>query len=78
MRLIDADSLLAKLHNTTFGEDARPTVYRAITEEETVDAVPWNFLERYADFFCAGVSFPQFVKEAKLFYEGIYREEIER
>lgn len=40
MRLIDADSLLAKLHNTTFEEDARPAVYRAITEEKAVDAVP--------------------------------------
>lgn len=34
----------------------------------TVDAVPWEFLERYAEWFCATVSFPEFIREAKQFY----------
>lgn len=34
----------------------------------TVDAVPWEFLERYAEWFCAMVSFPEFIREAKQFY----------
>lgn len=36
----------------------------------TVDAVPWEFLERYADWFCASVSFPEFIREAKAFYRS--------
>lgn len=32
------------------------------------DVVPWAFLERYADYFCAVVSMPEFVREAKQFY----------
>ena len=34
------------------------------------DVVPWAWLERYAYYFCAGVSMPEFVKEAKMFYES--------
>lgn len=34
------------------------------------DVVPWEWLKRYADYFCAGVSMPEFVREAKMFYEG--------
>ena len=31
------------------------------------DAVPWEQLERYAEWFCAQVSYPEFVREAKAF-----------
>ena len=34
------------------------------------DVVPWEWLKLYADYFCAGVSIPEFVGEAKMFYEG--------
>lgn len=33
-----------------------------------MDIVPWAFLERYADWFCAIVPYPEFVREAKMFY----------
>lgn len=32
------------------------------------DVVPWSFLERYADWFCALVQYPEFIREAKQFY----------
>ena len=38
------------------------------SELEPVDVVPWSFLERYADWFCAMGSFPEFIFEAKRFY----------
>lgn len=31
------------------------------------DVVSWAYLERYAEWFCADVSFPEFVREAKAF-----------
>ena len=31
------------------------------------DVVSWVYLERYAEWFCADVSFPEFVREAKAF-----------
>ena len=34
------------------------------------DVVPWEWLELYADYFWAGVSMPEFVREAKMFYES--------
>lgn len=34
------------------------------------DVVPWEWLERYADWFCANVSYPEFIGEAKRFYEA--------
>ena len=34
------------------------------------DVVPWEWLERYADYFYAGVSMPEFIREAKMFYES--------
>lgn len=39
-------------------------------EQPTVDAVPWEFLERYAYWFCNPVSFPQFIQDAKAFYRS--------
>ena len=41
-----------------------------LDEVPAADVVPWEWLERYADYFCAGVSMPEFVREAKMFYEG--------
>lgn len=43
---------------------------RRIEEIPAVDAVPWKFLERYADWFCAAVSMPEFIREAKAFYKS--------
>ena len=34
------------------------------------DVVTWEFLERYAEHFCAIVSPEEFVREAKGFWEG--------
>ena len=39
-----------------------------IADIPAADVVTWSFLERYADFFCAVVSMPEFVREAKAFY----------
>lgn len=41
-----------------------------LDEVPAADVVPWEWLKRYADYFCAGVSMPEFVREAKMFYEG--------
>ena len=41
---------------------------KAIKEVPSADVVPWSFLERYADWFCALVSYPEFIREAKMFY----------
>lgn len=40
------------------------------------DSVPWEFLERYAEWFCALVSYPEFIREAKRFYEDTYKAEL--
>ena len=37
---------------------------------ECEDAVPWERLEKYAEWFCAQVSYPEFVREAKVFCES--------
>jgi len=42
-------------------------------DDAAADAVPWEFLERYADWFCAQVSYPEFIREAKQFYESTTR-----
>lgn len=42
----------------------------AINKIHSADVVPWEWLERYADYFCAGVSMPEFIREAKMFYES--------
>ena len=44
-----------------------------INKVPAADVVPWEFLERYADYFCAVVSMPEFVREAKAFYKDTYR-----
>lgn len=44
-----------------------------LMELQTDDVVPWSFLERYADYFCAVVSMPEFIREAKMFYESTNR-----
>lgn len=36
---------------------------------QPADVVPWSFLERYADWFCALVQYPEFIREAKRFYK---------
>ena len=43
--------------------------YREWLEDlPSADVVPWSFLERYADWFCALVQYPEFIREAKRFY----------
>ena len=45
--------------------------YREWLEDlPSADVVPWSFLERYADWFCALVPYPEFIREAKQFYMG--------
>ena len=34
------------------------------------DVVSWAYLERYAEWFCADVSFPEFIREAKAFLKA--------
>lgn len=57
-----------------FTESGEPTFkgdyIGAIASVPAADVVPWEWLERYADYFCAGVSMPEFVREAKMFYES--------
>ena len=73
MRLIDADTL--EVQHGWFdqgyfcGEIETDVVYyEDIINAPTVDAVPCEFLERYAEWFCALVSYPEFIREAKQFY----------
>lgn len=47
----------------------------AIEAVEPEDVVPWSVLERYADWFCAMVSYPEFIREAKMFYKGVTDEQ---
>lgn len=74
MRLIDADELLI---NTDVYEIVKYSQeYGHIVQvcdivyAPTVDAIPWEKLERYAEHFCADVSYTEFVREAKLFWKG--------
>lgn len=43
---------------------------------QPADVVSWVYLERYAEWFCADVSFPEFVREAKAFLgaSGVFQE----
>lgn len=68
-RYIDANAI--KLEKGFFEKvDNVPKFYEWLGKQPTVDAVPWEFLERYADWFCASVSFPEFIREAKEFYKS--------
>lgn len=58
-RYADIDLITRELNENGFYE---------LEKIPTVDAVPWEFLERYAEWFCATVSFPEFIREAKQFY----------
>lgn len=69
MRYIDADAMLDRIPNLY----ERRAVARWTDEAPDADVVPWEFLERYADWFCAQVSYPEFVREAKGFYENTTR-----
>lgn len=48
-------------------------IREALKKIPNVDVVPWEFLERYASFFCAYVSMPEFIREAKMFYASTQR-----
>lgn len=47
---------------------------KIVADSPAADVVPWEWLERYADLFCALVSYlvsyPEFIREAKRFYEA--------
>ena len=47
----------------------------AIEAVEPEDVVPWLVLERYAEWFCAMVSYPEFIRETKMFYKGVTDEQ---
>lgn len=80
VRLIDANALMETIRahdyllrahfNSTDNGMFTIGIQQAVDEQPTVDAVPWEFLERYADWFCASVSFPEFIREAKAFYRS--------
>ena len=80
MKLIDGDyaeSLLLMHENNTraAGKDKEADGLRTAYADiaaccKPIDAVPWDFLERYAVWFCADVSFPEFIREAKSFYKS--------
>lgn len=38
-----------------------------IEDFPAADVVSWAYMERYANWFCADVSFPEFIREAKAF-----------
>lgn len=66
-------SVLREKESTARAEQACVTFMECsmrLKKQPTVDAVPWEFLERYADWFCASVSFPEFIREAKAFYRS--------
>ena len=72
-RYIDADALKPDyiVPSTSTGSVNRQYVSLfQILNAPTVEAVPWEKLERYAEFFCADVPYTEFVREAKLFLEG--------
>jgi len=68
-KLIDADSVRRII--LSHGGDG--AMLREIERLPDGDVVQWEFLERYADWFCADVSMPQFVREAKQFYQDSNR-----
>lgn len=83
MRLIDATKAIESIDEIAFSMSVcistdychgmtamKDAAIHAVERQPTVDAVPWEFLERYADWFCASVSFPEFIKEAKAFYNS--------
>lgn len=45
-------------------------VLDAVEDAPAADVVPWETLMRYANYFCAAVSMPEFVREAKMFYDS--------
>lgn len=69
-KYIDADKL--KAHYAWWGDNSSErTLFDAIIDvQPAADVVPWEWLELYADYFWAGVSMPEFVREAKMFYES--------
>lgn len=44
---------------------------RRIKEIPSAEVVPWKDLMRYASYFCAAVSYTEFVREAKMFFDNI-------
>ena len=67
VRLIDANAAISAFAD--MGQDIDThDVIDLLKEQPTVDAVPWEFLERYADWFFAAVSL--FIQEAKAFYKS--------
>ena len=73
-RYIDADALLNNtdgLEHVKYSQEYGHVVLVCdIIYAPTTEVVPWAFLERYAEFFCADVPYTEFVREAKLFWEG--------
>lgn len=64
MRPIDGD----KITHNVIKKCSRDLLEIYINALPTLDVVPWEFLERYADHFCAMVPYPEFIREAKLMY----------
>lgn len=54
--------------------ECSPKVFAYLSDQinaiPAADVVPWETLMRYANYFCALVSMPEFVREAKMFYDS--------
>ena len=81
-KYIDGDNLMMSLADwwySSFGQEetkeaeAIRKVMNAVEESikvmPTAPVIPYENLRRYADWFCAQVSYPEFVREAIQFYE---------
>ena len=66
---IDRHALLDAL--IRFGDELDAGKLReVISYFPAAEVVPWEKLRRYADYFCAYVSYPEFIREAKMFYDS--------
>ncbi len=78
MKLIDADEFVEWLMSDAITDEQRKFAEQVKYAADRMkpaqpvceDAVPWEQLERYAEWFCAQVSYPEFIREAKAFCES--------
>ena len=73
-RYVSREAILQAIKDApNIGSLTYQVLFETIVESvPDADVVPWSSLERYADWFCASVSYPEFVREAKDFYVGTW------
>jgi hypothetical protein len=54
----------------TSGLETANVVENVLDTLPPADVVSWAYLERYAEWFCADVTFPEFIREAKAFLKA--------